>query len=268
MPRNNQPDADMEQAVREVYPDAYRNIWGDAIYSDSKRWGENSNVKLGISWPDAHSKLPQPPESVLETAEATPTLQDYWRCFHCDFATSNRAEAEAHFGDRDDTEEFKPLCKWWQLMSEDERIGALQDTIQQLNEAHQEAVAVCPKCNRPHYNMEDSAACAAESVLDVQGGGFEGWWQGLRIVTIATPSPLTAFEQLMRWPMFSGESFDVVRASEYDKLIAYAKGLQEQIDRLAIYNENLRKHVTRQNLRHVMDLQKIQRCEEQLDAKR
>lgn len=68
-------------------------------------------------------------------------LRDYWRCFHCDFATTDRAEAQAHFGDRDDAEEFKPICKWWQMMSEDERVKTLQDTIQQLNDAQGDGVA-------------------------------------------------------------------------------------------------------------------------------
>ena len=61
--------------------------------------------------------------------EATP-----WRCFHCDFITSDHAEAQAHFGDRDDGEEFKPICKWWDRMEDDgERITTLQDTIRELN---------------------------------------------------------------------------------------------------------------------------------------
>lgn len=56
-----------------------------------------------------------------------------WRCYHCDFVTSNPDEAEAHFGDRDDAEEFKPLCKWWDRMDAGERISTLQDTIRELN---------------------------------------------------------------------------------------------------------------------------------------
>jgi hypothetical protein len=60
--------------------------------------------------------------------------QPKWVCFHCGFETSDEAEAEAHFGDRDDGEEFKPLCRWWQRMTPVERGQALQDTIQQLND--------------------------------------------------------------------------------------------------------------------------------------
>jgi hypothetical protein len=56
-----------------------------------------------------------------------------WECFHCEFKTSDEAEAEAHFGDRDDPEECKPICKWWQRMGVDERLEQFQDVIQQLN---------------------------------------------------------------------------------------------------------------------------------------
>jgi hypothetical protein len=61
-----------------------------------------------------------------------------WRCFHCDFITSDPAEAEAHFGERDDAEEFKPICKWWDRMGEDERLFALQTTIHDLTAEQEE----------------------------------------------------------------------------------------------------------------------------------
>lgn len=65
--------------------------------------------------------------------QATP-----WRCFHCDFITRDAAEAEAHFGDRDDASEFKPICKWWAWMSEDERIKTFQDTLKDLRSEQRE----------------------------------------------------------------------------------------------------------------------------------
>lgn len=55
-----------------------------------------------------------------------------WRCFHCNFITNDPVEAEAHFGERDDAEEFKPICKWWDRMGDDERIAALQSHIKDL----------------------------------------------------------------------------------------------------------------------------------------
>lgn len=61
-----------------------------------------------------------------------------WRCFHCDFITTDYAEALAHFGDRDDAEEFKPICKWWASISQEEKIEVLQATIKQLNQQYDE----------------------------------------------------------------------------------------------------------------------------------
>src|ERR1700730_6872585 len=54
-----------------------------------------------------------------------------WRCFHCDFITSDSAEAAAHFGDEDDS---MPICKWWRVMSEDERLSEVASQIKQIRE--------------------------------------------------------------------------------------------------------------------------------------
>jgi len=61
-----------------------------------------------------------------------------WRCFHCDFVTNDPAEAQVHFGDKDDAEEFKPICKWWDRLSVDERIKTLQDTLKELEAERRE----------------------------------------------------------------------------------------------------------------------------------
>jgi len=56
-----------------------------------------------------------------------------WRCFHCDFITTDRAEAESHFGDMDDASEFVPICKWYSRENDNERIESLQQLIMELN---------------------------------------------------------------------------------------------------------------------------------------
>lgn len=61
-----------------------------------------------------------------------------WICFHCGFETVDEKEAAAHFGDRDDPEECKPLCRWWASMTPVERGEQLQDVIQQLNQEQDE----------------------------------------------------------------------------------------------------------------------------------
>jgi hypothetical protein len=61
-----------------------------------------------------------------------------WRCFHCDFITSDHEEARIHFGDRDDAEDFKPICNWWASMSEDERLIQFKDALKALEREHNE----------------------------------------------------------------------------------------------------------------------------------
>ncbi len=75
-------------------------------------------------------------EKMNAILQATP-----WRCFHCDFITSDPGEAAAHFGDRDDGEEFKPICKWWDRLPDDkERLQTLQDTIRDADAQLQRAL--------------------------------------------------------------------------------------------------------------------------------
>lgn len=55
-----------------------------------------------------------------------------WICFHCGFETSDETEAEAHFGERDDAEEFTPTCQWWKRIPDGERAQAYQQLLQEL----------------------------------------------------------------------------------------------------------------------------------------
>lgn len=61
-----------------------------------------------------------------------------WRCFFCDFVTTDNLEAAAHFGDRDDASEFKPICKWWASMAADEKLSTLQQTLKDLEAERRE----------------------------------------------------------------------------------------------------------------------------------
>ncbi len=76
-----------------------------------------------------------------------------WRCFHCDFVTSDPGEASAHFGDRDDGEELKPICKWWANMDDHERLEALQDTISELNHGADENMRLLTKVEGLEYQV-------------------------------------------------------------------------------------------------------------------
>lgn len=78
-----------------------------------------------------------------------------WRCFHCDFITMDRAEAAAHFGDRDDPEECKPLCRWWENLTQDERIEQLQDALQQLDAERDANCRLSTKVEALEYQVEN-----------------------------------------------------------------------------------------------------------------
>lgn len=56
-----------------------------------------------------------------------------WRCFHCDFITTDPEEAAAHFGDRDDAEEFTPICKWWANTSDSDKRQEHQALLRELD---------------------------------------------------------------------------------------------------------------------------------------
>lgn len=55
-----------------------------------------------------------------------------WICFHCGFETTDETEAQAHFGERDDAEEFTPTCQWWKRIPDGERAQAYQQLLQEL----------------------------------------------------------------------------------------------------------------------------------------
>jgi len=80
-----------------------------------------------------------------------------WRCFHCDFITNDPQEAEAHFGDRDDAEEFKPICKWWANISDDERVAVLQGTIKDLHQEQRENMSLRTAIDGLEYQVSTHA---------------------------------------------------------------------------------------------------------------
>ncbi len=57
-----------------------------------------------------------------------------WRCFHCDFETSNRDEAKSHFGDSGDP----ALCLFWASMDDAERAHEYQQMVLELNATREE----------------------------------------------------------------------------------------------------------------------------------
>lgn len=82
-----------------------------------------------------------------------------WRCFHCDFITTDRSEAAAHFGERDDAEEFTPICKWWANMPPEERAETLQDTLRQLNAERDVNERATNKIDALEYQVNSQESC-------------------------------------------------------------------------------------------------------------
>jgi hypothetical protein len=86
-----------------------------------------------------------------------------WTCFHCEFQTADRAEAEAHFGDRDDDTEFTPICKWWATMSAGERIDNFQSVLRDIKAEQEE----CGRLIEANRSLEAENARLREALREV-----------------------------------------------------------------------------------------------------
>lgn len=74
-----------------------------------------------------------------------------WTCFHCGFATSDTAEAEAHFGDLDNEQ---ALCQWWLATSAEDRNQELQSAYRELNAEREENAALKTKIEGLEYRID------------------------------------------------------------------------------------------------------------------
>ncbi len=79
-----------------------------------------------------------------------------WRCFHCGFETCDPAEAEAHFGERDDPEEFTPTCTWWSKLTREERAQEIQDLQRQFTAEQDENGTLRIKIEGLEYRLVEA----------------------------------------------------------------------------------------------------------------
>lgn len=79
------------------------------------------------AWPEARDS-----EAV---AQAQPEA-NYWKCFHCEFTTTDKAEAEAHFGEDGGVQ---AICLLWSELSQIDRLAEYQSISQQLNAERDES---------------------------------------------------------------------------------------------------------------------------------
>jgi uncharacterized coiled-coil protein SlyX len=110
-------------------------------------------IMLEVSYAEKPEALSDANEMLAELESQLAVEKETWRCFHCGFETADRAEAEVHFGARDDAEEFKPFCRWWASMSPEERGEALQDTIKELNSERDENAVLRSKIDGLEYRI-------------------------------------------------------------------------------------------------------------------
>lgn len=64
-----------------------------------------------------------------------PITTPVWRCFHCDFETSDPFAAEAHFGEGSGD---PALCVFWASMDDAERAHEYQQMVLELNATREE----------------------------------------------------------------------------------------------------------------------------------
>lgn len=91
-----------------------------------------------------------------------------WRCFHCDFVTSDREEARAHFGDCDDAEEFTPSCKWWSNMDDQERKEQFQSLLAELNGEREATIEQIDRARDAERQIETLECRIAALTTDFQ----------------------------------------------------------------------------------------------------
>jgi len=74
-----------------------------------------------------------------------------WQCFHCGFKTSDKAEAEAHFGDGDGE---SAICKYWTELNAEERLGEFQSLVQELNGERDEGIKLLQRAEAAEAEAE------------------------------------------------------------------------------------------------------------------
>jgi hypothetical protein len=74
-----------------------------------------------------------------------------WRCFHCGFETTDRIEAQGHFGDRDDE---VPLCISWHDLDADGKASEIQHEHGMLLEEQDENLRLRTKIEGLEYRVE------------------------------------------------------------------------------------------------------------------
>lgn len=89
-----------------------------------------------------------------------------WRCFHCGFETTDRAEAAGHFGDRDDEH---AICVTWNSLNADGKLAEWQATWGQLLELQGENSRLRHKIEGLEYLLGSQEADIAQKFKGARG---------------------------------------------------------------------------------------------------
>jgi hypothetical protein len=104
----------------------------------------------------------------------TPT----WRCFHCDFETSDRAEAQAHFGDDSDE---PSLCIFWATMDDAARLHEYRQMVLELNATREEVFRLNAAIeNESSDGMRAFRELESRMRLELRRAEEDGYARGLR----------------------------------------------------------------------------------------
>jgi hypothetical protein len=101
-----------------------------------------------------------------------------WRCFHCEFETSDHAEAQSHFGDDSDA---PALCIFWATLEDAERAHEYQQMVLELNAIRESVIRLNAAFdNECSEGMRLFRELESKMQQEIRRAEEEGYAKGLR----------------------------------------------------------------------------------------
>lgn len=104
------------------------------LVTNSAQYGEMKALTARLA--EAQAQSARIEQCLENEMRANAQLCEEWRCFHCEFATSDAKEAAAHFGDRDDE---SPICVTWKELNADGKLAEFQQMFGELESERDES---------------------------------------------------------------------------------------------------------------------------------
>lgn len=150
-----------------------------------------------------------------------------WRCFHCGFDSADQSEAQAHFGERDDAEEFTPICTWWARLSKEERAQEIQELQRQFTAEQDENGNLRQKIEGLEYRI-DGQLCEIHSFKPFRS--CDSIHQVFNVYDSMEGRALLAEQQLAEAQAISRELLAALEAIPLDALAIATDRVREQLD--------------------------------------